>query len=332
VVNTALTVDGYTFTAVGQRLLVKNDTQSPSGAFNGVYYVTQIQTAILPIILTRALDYNAPSDINNTGPIPAINGTANGGSSWLLTSSVVTVGTDPLTFTQFTYPLASTVTLTGSQTLTNKTLTAPIVTSTTWASVPAPGNAGKIVRVSNFGTKGALLMDDGTRWKPVGGCATLYTLDTASGGIGNTNTIVAQYQIPAGAFQNKDRLRVYQTMTKSGTTDTGAMNIYFGTTGTIQVGDLVVANSPTLGAAQQSSGYLYDFRRESATSLLKIGATSAGSAMGYSANSASALAAAATVSDMDANAMWLSFAILSNGASNTVSMTDLQLQLCSTAN
>lgn len=100
-VNTAITIDGYTFTALGQRLLVKNDTQSPSGAFNGVYYVTQVQTGILPPILTRALDYDMPSDINNTGTVPVVNGTVNGGTSWLLTSSVTTVGTDPLTYVAF---------------------------------------------------------------------------------------------------------------------------------------------------------------------------------------------------------------------------------------
>lgn len=111
-VNTSLTVDGYTFTALGQRLLVKNDTQSPSGAFNGVYYVTQLQTALLPLILTRALDYDMPSDINNTGAIPVINGTVNNTTQWVLTSLVNTVGTDPLTFTRFArnpsdYSLAS---------------------------------------------------------------------------------------------------------------------------------------------------------------------------------------------------------------------------------
>lgn len=100
--NTALVIDGFTFTAVGQRLLVKNDTQAPSGSKNGIYYVTQIQTAILPPILTRALDYNQPSDINNTGAIPVVNGTVNALTSWLLTSSVTTVGTDPLTYSQFT--------------------------------------------------------------------------------------------------------------------------------------------------------------------------------------------------------------------------------------
>lgn len=100
-VNTAVTIDGYTFTALGQRLLVKNDTQAPSGAFNGVYYVTQVQTAILAPILTRALDFDAPSDINNTGAIPVINGTVNSTTQWVVTSTVNTVGTDPITFAKF---------------------------------------------------------------------------------------------------------------------------------------------------------------------------------------------------------------------------------------
>lgn len=99
--NTALTFDGVTLTSLGQRVLVKNDTQSPSGAFNGVYYLTQLQTAILPPILTRALDYDMPSDINSTGAIPVVSGTANASTSWLLTSSVTTVGTDPLTYVRF---------------------------------------------------------------------------------------------------------------------------------------------------------------------------------------------------------------------------------------
>lgn len=100
-VNTALTIDGQTLTSVNQRVLVKNDTQIPSGAYNGVYYLTQIQTGILPPILTRALDYNSPSNINNTGAIPVVAGTTNATTSWLLTSSVTTVGTDALTYTKF---------------------------------------------------------------------------------------------------------------------------------------------------------------------------------------------------------------------------------------
>lgn len=121
-VNTAITIDGVTFTAVNQRLLVKNDTQSPSGAFNGIYFLSVLQTAILAPVFTRALDYDTPSDINNTGSIPVQSGTANISTSWLLTSQVATVGTSPLTFVQFSInpillaPLAS-PTFTGTVTV-----------------------------------------------------------------------------------------------------------------------------------------------------------------------------------------------------------------------
>lgn len=128
--NTALAFDGVTLTSVNQRVLVKNDTQSPSGAFNGIYFLTQLQTAILPPILTRALDYDQPSDINNTGAIPVILGTANAGTSWVQTAQIVTVGTSPLAFTQFTLNPTTLVTLTGTQTLTNKRVTKRVITTT----------------------------------------------------------------------------------------------------------------------------------------------------------------------------------------------------------
>lgn len=128
-VNTALTIDGVTLTSLTQRVLIKNDTQSPSGSKNGVYTLTQLQTAILPPILTRALDYDQPSDINSTGAIPVTSGTVNTDTSWLLTSTVATIGTDALTYVQFSIAPSSIVTLTGSQTLTNKILTTPTITN-----------------------------------------------------------------------------------------------------------------------------------------------------------------------------------------------------------
>lgn len=122
--NVAVTIDGFTFTALGQRLLVKNDTQSPSGAFNGVYYVTQLQGVALKPILTRALDYDMPSDMNETGAIPVINGTVNALTSWLLTSKVVTVGTTPLTYVLFSYaPTFANPTATGSDAAVNGSAT-----------------------------------------------------------------------------------------------------------------------------------------------------------------------------------------------------------------
>lgn len=98
VTNTTLVVDGYT-PVLNDRILVKNQASTFQ---NGVYFVSQVAALGLAWILTRALDYDQPSDINNTGAIPVINGTVNIDTSWVLTSKVTTVGTDPLTFTQFT--------------------------------------------------------------------------------------------------------------------------------------------------------------------------------------------------------------------------------------
>ncbi len=100
--NTAIAIDGFTFTATAQRLLVKNDTVSPSGARNGVYSLTTLQAGGVAPIFTRATDYNTPSSINATGVIPVLSGTANANTLWYITSSVVTIGTSPLTYAQYT--------------------------------------------------------------------------------------------------------------------------------------------------------------------------------------------------------------------------------------
>lgn len=102
-VNTAIVIDGITYTAPTQSLLVKDDTQSPSGAFNGIYNLTALQTVGTGAIFTRRIDYDTPSDINNTGAIPVLGGTVNALTSWLLNTTVVTVGTTPITYTQFSF-------------------------------------------------------------------------------------------------------------------------------------------------------------------------------------------------------------------------------------
>lgn len=106
-VNTPIVADGYTFTTLGERLLDKNNV---TGAYRGVYYVTQLETALLPPILTRALDYDTPSNINETGAIPVKNGTLNEDTSWLLTSIITSVGVDTLTYVKFTLNPVSIVT------------------------------------------------------------------------------------------------------------------------------------------------------------------------------------------------------------------------------
>lgn len=96
--NTAFTVDGVTFDTVGQRVLIKDDA---TPARNGIYFISQLQGVALPVVLTRALDFDQPSDINNTGAIPVLSGAVNGTTQWVVSSLVTTVGTDAITFTKF---------------------------------------------------------------------------------------------------------------------------------------------------------------------------------------------------------------------------------------
>lgn len=92
-----LVIDGYT-PVLSDRILVKNQA---SAFQNGVYSLSTLGTGIVPYILTRALDFDQPSDINNTGAIPIVNGTVNTVTQWVVTSKVTTVGTDSVTFTKF---------------------------------------------------------------------------------------------------------------------------------------------------------------------------------------------------------------------------------------
>lgn len=94
------TLDGITINTIGQRVLLKDQS---SGFQNGIYTATVVGAVAVSPIFTRALDYNTPSNINSTGAIPVQSGTVNTTTSWLLTSSVITVGTDALTYVQFSY-------------------------------------------------------------------------------------------------------------------------------------------------------------------------------------------------------------------------------------
>lgn len=93
----AFTIDGQTPT-LGQRVLVKNQSSTFQ---NGVYTVSTLGTGAIAWILTRAIDYDQPSDINNTGVINVLNGTANALTGWLINSTVTTVGTDAITYVQY---------------------------------------------------------------------------------------------------------------------------------------------------------------------------------------------------------------------------------------
>jgi len=92
-----LSLDGQSPT-VGQRVLIKNQVSTFQ---NGIYTVTNVGSGATNWVLTRATDYDTPSNINDTGVIPVLSGTVNANTGWLNTTVMITVGTTAITYIQF---------------------------------------------------------------------------------------------------------------------------------------------------------------------------------------------------------------------------------------
>jgi len=95
----AFAVDGYSAN-LNDRILVKNQTASQH---NGVYSVTTVGSGAVNWVLTRTTDYDTAAQIKPGTLVAVNNGTVNATTSWLETATVVTVDTDPVLFSQFTF-------------------------------------------------------------------------------------------------------------------------------------------------------------------------------------------------------------------------------------
>lgn len=205
-------------------------------------------------------------------------------------------------------------------------------TGSTWANIPAAGNAGRMHFVSNAGTKGSMWLDDGTRWKPLNGIVLLASLDAASASIGNTATNVFQYLIPAGLVQAGDNIRLELNYAKSGNTDTMALTVRCGTAGT--TADTSIVSLTVLNATMRQAASIVDYRLESATSLqiLPSSRINSSASMGYGGSSTAAIDAAVTISSAAANALYFTPFINSSGTTDTVQLYGAKLWLISKAN
>lgn len=99
----AFSVDGYSAN-VNDRILVKNQTATQH---NGIYAVTTVGSGAVNWVLTRTTDYDTAAQIHPGTLVAVNNGTANANTSWLETATVVTVDTDPVLFSQFTFAPSS---------------------------------------------------------------------------------------------------------------------------------------------------------------------------------------------------------------------------------
>jgi hypothetical protein len=97
--NSAITVDAVNL-AVNDRLLVKNQS---TAAHNGIYKVTTVGSGAAAYVLTRTDDADTGSDLSAGSFFFVESGTVNGDNGFVSTStdSEPTIGTDAITFAQF---------------------------------------------------------------------------------------------------------------------------------------------------------------------------------------------------------------------------------------
>lgn len=199
-----------------------------------------------------------------------------------------------------------------------------------WANRPAANSVplGTMVFMSDIGENGRLFQSNGTRWLPSSSTARLAKLGAPVSGITNTAQIVLRALLPANAWQTNDTIGVHLMMGKSGTTDTGLVTVYIGTTGTTS--DTAVTGLSALAvmiAANRSGGFDYEIKLLSATSAQRMGtiiATGAGSTAGATTSS---VPSATTITDASANPLYISVAIASGGATDTISVQDAHIRL-----
>jgi cytoskeletal protein CcmA (bactofilin family) len=102
-------IDGVNIATTGTRILVKDEANS---AHNGIYVYTDSTT------LTRADDYDTAQEIQAGDFVFASGGTIYAATGWVQINTVTTVGTDPITWDQFsgagTFTAGQGLTLTGT--------------------------------------------------------------------------------------------------------------------------------------------------------------------------------------------------------------------------
>ena len=193
-----------------------------------------------------------------------------------------------------------------------------------WANRPTPSAAlaGVVAFFTDLGANGSFMQATSTRWRALNGRAVLKDLGDPVASIANSNTIVLQALIPIGAWQTNDEIWVDGlSLTKSGTTDSLSASWYVGTAGTTS-DTAIFSGNGLIAAANRTLWSSLAMKLVSATSAQKFG--QGGSVYGTQGGAESA---AVTITSAAANALYVSFAIQSSGASNTVGIQGGQIVL-----
>jgi hypothetical protein len=212
-------LDGVTL-STGNRILVKNQNTASQ---NGIYIVAANGAP------SRATDYDVAGEVSAGDFIFVKGGTVNANTGWIQTADVTTVGTDSITFTQFsgagtytvgtglsltgtTFAIDSTVaTLSGTQTLTNKTLTSPTITGTGAIAGTFTGNltgnvTGDVSGNAGTVTNGVYTTDTGTVTSTMIADGTIVNADI------NASAAIAKTKISGTAITAADTATVTNAM------------------------------------------------------------------------------------------------------------------------
>jgi hypothetical protein len=211
------TLDGVTL-ATGNRILVKNQTTQSE---NGIYVV---QASGQP---TRATDFDTATEVDSGDFIFVYSGTVNGSTGWVQTNRPATIGTDAISFTQFsgagTYLAGNGLTLTGTTFSIDTTITADISTAQTLTNKSISGSANTLTNIPNNALSNSAITINGTSTS-LGGSRTLGSDDIAEGStnkyftderaqdaVGNAVGTGLAYNDQTGALSNTGVLSVTGT-------------------------------------------------------------------------------------------------------------------------
>ena len=256
-------LDGVTI-KTGDRILVKNQNTTSQ---NGIYIVASNGAP------TRATDYDAAGEVSAGDFIFVENGTVNANTGWVQTYHVVTVGTDPISFTQFsgagTYTAGNGLTLTGTtfsintgttvdlstaQTLTNKTLTSPTITGTGAIAGTFTGNltgnvTGNITGNAGTVTNGIYTTDTGTVTSTMIADGTIVNADI------NATAAIAATKISGTAVTQADTGTVTNTMLAGSISNAKLTNSSITVNGTsFSLGDSKTIKASTTNALTIGTG------------------------------------------------------------------------------
>lgn len=256
------TLDGYTLVN-GDRLLIKNEVTS---ANNGIYTWATGGT-----VLTRATDFDTNVEIASGDFTFVTSGTLYANTGWVQTLPVTTVGTSPISWTQFsgagTYTAGTGLTLTGTQfSITNTAVTAGAYGSATQVgtftvnaqgqltlagnttvtpavgSITGLGTGVATALAVNVGTAGSVLVNGGVLGTPSSGTVTNLT-GTASI---NINGTVGATTATTGAFTTVSASGVITSTVTTGTAP-------FTVASTTQVANLNAATAGTATTATNAT-------------------------------------------------------------------------------